>query len=120
MKAQNENGKARQEGPAEPESDIIHKVDDSDFDAHDAGGEGLAKTILETLVKDVELTAFGYCKALIPQLESAIKYFHVKDEHIGEFKQCMHTVCATNHELNARIDHELFHGTLEDLTGVKS
>ena len=99
---------------------IIKCADDSDFVAHDAGGDKLIKeNELDKIASDIEKSAFDYCKALIPQLESAIKYFHVKDGHVPEFKRCRHAVCATNHEVNARIDRELFHGTLEEMTGVK-
>ena len=64
------------------------------------------------------MEAIEYIKHLIPNLQAAIKYYHVKEEHAGSFDNCIDILCMSNRELNSRIDADLFQGKLTDLTGV--
>ncbi len=100
------------EGTAEPKPEIAL--------AKSLKGDGadLSSEISE-IAKDVEATAFSYCKKLVPLLESTVKYVHIRDGHEGNYRQCKDDVCAMACNVFFHIDRNLFHGTLEDLTGIK-
>lgn len=75
---------------------------------------------IDKIKADLADTAFHYVKELVPFLETGIKYYHAREKHhTDEFINCRMAVCYTFHSLMSIIDENLFHGTLEDLTGVK-
>lgn len=102
---------------------VIHKCSDAiDFENVEDGTKKIiedfkSKTTIETVAKEVEATAFHYVKELVPLLESTVLYLHYA--HPSDFKSCANITCSSYRKLMSAIDKNLFHGTLEDLTGVK-
>lgn len=117
---------------------IIKCADDSDFMAHGAGGDKLIESLkdviavdvppteLEKIAKEVETTAFDFCKDAVGLLHDLAWKIHILEEHEEQvdkegylMSECDRSPCRKTIELLTRIDKELFHGTMEDLTGVE-
>lgn len=106
-------------------ADILHKVDASDFEAHDAGGEKLLKelgyppfpveTELDKTVTVIAVNAFGFCKEAVPLLVKLVWKDHIADKHLATIVgECDNGYCPDVRELLARMDADLFQGTMAD------
>lgn len=78
-----------------------------------------------------ETTVFALCKEAVILLRDLIWKVHIHDKHkAGTVNECDRSHCAEVKTFFAKLDEELFHGTMademddvidmEDLTGVKS
>lgn len=112
-------------------ADILHKVDDSDFEAHGAGGEKLLKETMKDVMSfdaqseidrikaDIAKNAFGFCKEAVTLLCKIAWREHFLAKHkISLMEECDRLYCFDVRRLLTRMDKELFHGTMADITGI--
>lgn len=111
----------------EKKADILHKVDDSDFKAHDAGGEKLIReNELDKVMTESRPVAFKFCEEAVKLIDSLVWRIHILEKHADNVKDpeylsrdCNQKYCADVNNFFARIDSHLFHGTMGDLTGIE-
>ncbi len=115
------------------ECKMIHTCPDAtDFENAEDGTKKLGSKIagelsfdaklvaeIDKITQELGVTAFHYVKELVPLLGFLTKYYHAQEGHKGYARDCSNVVCSSSYKLTSKINENLFHGTLEDLTGVK-